>query len=418
MIRDALLTQKRELERRLSEKYVPKEAKIKDLENDLIKVIVGPRRAGKSFFAIRALSALGAFGYANFDDERLYGSKNYDEIIAALHTIYGNPKRLLLDEIQNLPKWELFVNRLARQGHSVTITGSNSNLLSRELSTHLTGRHVATHIFPFSFREFLGMDGTELTGAEARERLARYVELGGYPEPWVKKLDHKDYLATLFDSIVYKDIMRRFRIRSPQAIEALAVYLISNAAREFSYNSLARITGCKSAHTTEKYLAYLKEAFIFFTLSRFSYKVREQLSSNKKIYCTDNGFIHAKAEKSSPDLGRLYENAVAIELKRRELSGGPKVYYWKNQQQEEVDFVVRSGAKTLELIQVCYDMGSARARGREVRALLKASKSLSCNKLLVLTHDFESEEKIEWFGIKRGVRFLPLWKWLLRPNQK
>jgi predicted AAA+ superfamily ATPase len=157
----------------------------------------------------------------------------------------------------------------------------------------------------------------------------------------------------------------------------------------------------------------LEEAFVFFRLNRFSFKVREQLASNKKIYCIDNGFIHAKAFKFSSDMGRLYENIVAIELKKLEMGGNMSVYYWKSTQQEEVDFVIKEGVKVKQLIQVCYDVDDIKTKEREVRSLIKASKELRCMNLVVITEDYEKEEKLEWFGTKAKIRFIPLWKWLI-----
>ncbi len=413
MVRDILLIQKRELENRLKEKYVERAGDSKKLGSGLINVIIGPRRAGKSFFAVHALSKQGAFGYANFDDEKLVEAKDYNEIINAINSLYNNPKYLLLDEIQNLDKWELFANRLQRQGYNLVITGSNSNLLSKELATHLTGRYSLINIFPFSFKEYLNIEEKELTESEIKEKFFNYLTYGGYPEPLLKKAEYKDYLSTLFGSIIYKDIVKRFRIRYVQAIEDLAVYLISNTAQEFSYNALCKVTKCKSVHTVQKYLNYLEESFIFFKIDRFSFKVRGQISSNKKIYCIDNGFIHAKAFKFSPDFGKLYENIVAVELKKIEMNGIANIYYWKSEQQEEVDFVVKQGLKIKQLIQVCHDLGDIKTKDREVRALLKASKELGCKNLLVLTEDYEGKEEISWFGIKEKVKFMPLWRWLL-----
>jgi len=413
MIRDIILIQKRELESRLKEKYVERSINSTKLSSSLINVIIGPRRAGKSFFAVHALSRQGIFGYANFDDEKLIETKDYNEIIDAINTIYNNPKYILLDEIQNLDKWELFANRLNRQGYNIVITGSNSNLLSKELATHLTGRYSLINIFPFSFKEYLDAQGKELTENETKEKLYLYMTYGGYPEPLLKKSEYKDYLSTLFNAIIYKDIVKRFRIRHVQAIEDLAVYLISNNAQEFSYNTLCKVTKCKSVHTVEKYLGYLEEAFIFFKINRFSFKVREQIASNKKIYCIDNGFIHARAFKFSPDVGKLYENIVAVELKKCEMNGIAHIYFWKSEQQEEVDFIVRQGLKTRQLIQVCYDLHNMKTKDREIRALLKASKELECKDLLVLTEDYQGEDILNWFGIKEKVKFMPLYRWLL-----
>lgn len=412
-IRDVLLLQKRELEAKVNKKYVQREAEVKDQESNLVKVIIGPRRAGKSVFAIHLLQKTGNFGYVNFDDERLAEIKDYDEIITSLESIYGNSKRLFFDEIQNLPKWELFVNRLQRQGYNLFITGSNSNLLSRELSTHLTGRHIMTTIFPFSFKEFLKSENKELTKAEIKQKLLSYLTYGGYPEPLVKSLDYKEYLSTLFNSIIYKDIVKRFRIRSVAGIEDMAAYLISNIAKEFSYNTLSAVTKCKSVHTVEKYLKYMEESFIFFKLNRFSPKVKEHTSSGKKLYCIDNGFVYAKTFKLSADIGRLYENTVAIELKKLETQQKISIFYSKSISGEEVDFVIKEGVNIKQLIQVCYDLSDVKTKEREVRALVKAGKDMRCNNLLVISGDYEGSEDVSWFGIKAKIKFIPLWKWLL-----
>jgi len=412
-VKEIITLQKREIEAKFEERYIEREQKLK-LNNDLIKVIIGPRRAGKSFFALHFLNKKEKFGYANFDDEKLIEIKNYDEIVTAINSIYDNPKFILFDEIQNLPKWELFANRLQRQGYNLIITGSNSNLLSKELATHLTGRHLLTNIFPFSFKEYLKFEDKELTNTEIKEKLSRYLLNGGYPEILSKKVELKEYLSLLFNSILYKDIIKRYKIRNPKQIEDLAIYLISNIANEYSYNSLAKIGKIKSSHTIEKYFSYLEESFILFSLSRFSYKVKEQITSNKKIYCIDNGFIHANAFKASPDLGKLYENVVALELKRKELNNDIKFYYWKNQQQEEVDFVIKEGIKVKQLIQVCFNIGDLDTKNREIRALIKAGKELKCKNLLIITEDTEKEEKEEWFGDKATIKFMPLWKWLLK----
>lgn len=413
LIRDILLIQKRELERRLGEKYIDRAVDTKKFENDLIKVIIGPRRAGKSFLAVHILNKLGSFGYINFDDEKLVEMEDYDSLINAVNSIYENPEYLLFDEIQNLEKWELFVNRLQRQGYNLVITGSNSKLLSKELASHLTGRYLLKNVFPFSFKEFLDVGGKELTANEIKEKLMTYLIYGGYPEPLIKNIDYKDYLSTLFDSIIYKDIVKRYRIRSIQAIEGLAMYLVSNIAGEFSYNTLTRITKTRSVHTVEKYLNHLEEAFIFFRINRFSHKVKERIYSNKKIYCIDNGLIHAKSFKFSPDIGKLYENIVAIELKKLEMNGLANIYFWRSDKQEEVDFVVKQGLKVERLIQVCYDAGEIKTKEREVKALLKAGEELKCKNLFILTDDYEAEETKSWFGIKGIIKFIPLWKWLL-----
>ncbi len=414
MIKDIIILQKRELAEKLKELYVPREAEIKEIKSDLIKVIIGPRRAGKSLFSIHSLSSQPNFGYVNFDDEKLVDVTDYNEIISAVEQVYNKPKYLLLDEVQNLAKWELFVNRLQRQGYKLIVTGSNSKLLSSELATHLTGRYSSVLLFTFSPKEFLKFNGEKVTQAETKARLNSYLELGGYPEPLVKNLNYKEYLSTLLDSIIYKDIVKRFKIRSAQGIEDLASYLVSNVAKDYSYNTLMQVTKCKSVHTVEKYLSYLEESFVLFRLNRFSFKVKEQVKSPKKIYCFDNGFICAKAFKVSRNIGRIYENTVAVKLKKLELERKISVFYWKNQQQQEVDFVIKKDTRVKQLIQVCFRIADLAVKKREVRALLLASKELKCRNLLVITNDYEEENDEEWFGIKRKIKFIPLWKWLLK----
>lgn len=416
MVKDILVVQQQELNAKLKEPYLERKADPSKLDNSLIKVIIGPRRAGKSFFALHFLKQQGTFGYVNFDEERLLKVKDYDSIIEAMNAVYDNPKYVLLDEIQNLPQWELFVNRLQRKGMNLIVTGSNSHLLSKELATHLTGRHLLIPILPFSFKEYLGMHTEKLSSHQIKEKLDKFVVTGGYPEPFVKQMDYIDYLSTLFNAILYKDIIRRHTIRFPKGMEDFAYYLLSNSASEYSYTTLSKMTPVKSVHTIQKYLDHLEEAFILFSLKRYSSKVKEQIKSNKKIYAVDNGFIYAKAFKSSPDWGKLYENVVAQELKRKELDNKINLFYWKAPTQEEVDFVVQEGTKVTQLIQVCYDLRHPDTRKREVKALLKAGQELRCDNLLILTSDQESEEETEWFNLKGRIKIMPLWKWLLERN--
>jgi len=412
MIRDIILTQKRDLEKLLQDKYIQRQVGNINTNSGVVQVIIGPRRAGKSFFGIHHQIENRAFGFVNFDDERLIAVSNFDEIIEAVLAVYSNPEVLLLDEIQNLPNWEIIVNRLQRQGIQLVITGSNSNLLSSELATHLTGRHLPVYVFTFNFSEYLSTSEKTITDVEIREKFNDFLLNGGYPEPLMKALNYKDYLKVLFDSILFKDIVKRYHIRYAASLESLAAWLISNISGEFSLNELARQTQISSVHTIKKYLSYLEEAFVFFTLSQFSYKVKDQQSSNKKTYCYDNGFYQAKAFHFSDDKGKLLENMIASEIKKRSFQDDTKVFYWKNREQEEVDFVIQQGIQVVQLIQVCWSSEKSHTREREIRALLKASRELNCINLLVITYDEESREKFNWFGFEGEIEFVPAWKWL------
>ena len=417
-IHDILLTQQREIEGRSRDRYIDRDVSLKGLGTPIIKVISGPRRAGKSFFAMRQLRDAGNLVYVNFDDERLIALQDNDELVAAIQAIgAGSAPRLLLDEVQNLPHWELFVNRLSRQGFDLTITGSNAHLLSSELSTHLTGRYLETVIFPFSFSEYLRLAGPDITDAEKQQAFISYARQGGYPEPLIKGINHRDYLSLLFDSMIYKDIVKRCRVRNPASIEDLAMFLLSNICTEYSLTTLSKVTSVQSVHTVRKYLGYLEEAFLFFSIPRFSYKAREQITANRKIYCIDNGFPDAKAPRHSENTGRLFENLVAIDLRYHELTGAIRVSFWKNASQEEVDFVIQRGKDIVALIQVCSDPTDPRTLEREKRALLKAGRDLSCKSLILLTGREESTLEAEWFGIQGTIQLIPLWKWFTRGDR-
>ena len=414
MTRDIILKQKQELEKRLKEKYIPRQTSLTETSSDLVKVIIGPRRAGKSFFGMHHMDKYASFGFVNFDDERLVKVNDFDEILEAVVAVYANPQVLLLDEIQNMPNWEIIINRLQRQGFILFVTGSNSNLLSSELATHLTGRHLPVYLFTFSFVEYLAASEKTLTEIEIKEKFNDFLSNGGYPEPLMKGLDYREYLQVLFDSILFKDIVKRYRIRNAALLENLAAWLISNISGEFSLNTLANQTQISSVHTIKKYLGYLEEVFIFFSLSRFSYKVAEQQRSNKKIYCWDNGFYSAKAFHFSDDHGKLLENVVATELMKRSFLDRSKLYYWKSRDQHEVDFVIQQGNKVTNLIQVCWTSEKVHTQDREVRSLLKGSKELRCNRLLVITYDEKYIQMFNWFGIEGEVEFVPAREWLLQ----
>ena len=263
MLRDVVLSQKTELEKVLKETYIERDIEPFSLEHNLIKVIMGPRRAGKSFFVLHTLKRMGPFGYVNFDNEALVLLENYDDLIAEINMVYERPTTIFFDEIQNLPRWELFINRLQRQGYNIVVTGSNSKLLSKELATHLTGRHIPTTVLTFSFKEYLRarkIDLLKLTTQQREELLLEYLRSGGYPETVMKKLDAGQYLGVLFDSIIYKDIIKRHNIRKGPDVEKLAIFLLSNLASELSYRSIANAIGLKSSITVQKYCGFFRRS--------------------------------------------------------------------------------------------------------------------------------------------------------------
>jgi len=408
MIITAIQQHKIERDRTLAAPNIPRELLQKTLpqmESGLVKVITGPRRAGKSVFAFQLLHGRD-FGYVNFDDERLTGVADFDDLMRAVVTVYGQVTTLLFDEIQNVPSWELIVNRLQRQGYSLVITGSNAHLLSRELGTHLTGRYLEFRLLPFSFREYLTAKG----GDPADEPMVRHyfnlwLHTGGYPEVVVNNTPLETYLPTLFDSILFKDIVRRYRVKYPQKIHELAHYLTTNHSCEYTCNSLKGALGFRSVHTVENYVSYLAESFLFFPVERYSTKLKELLKAPRKGYAIDLGLIEAIKFKQQPDTGRLLENVVAIELFRQ----GADFYTYKNAAGKETDFVIRTGITTSELIQVTLETTTPKTLKRELTGILAAAKDLSCTQLTILTGNETWEKVVEG----QTITALPVWQWLL-----
>lgn len=415
-LKNILLTHQDEKRVLLSKTYIHRAGLGKareNLSNNLIKVILGPRRAGKSVFALECLRST-PFGYVNFDDERLLHLKNYDELLRGIQDVYGDVHHLLFDEIQNLENWELFVSRLQRRGYSLVLTGSNSQLLSGELATHLTGRHEAFSLLPFSFQEYLDAKKFPLgEPGHPQEKegkilwqLDQYLQTGGYPEVTLQNVEAGSYLTSLFESILFKDIVRRYRIRFPQRLFDAAKFLLTNHSNEFTFTRLSKLLDFKSTHTIENYLRYLHEAFLLFQVPRYSTTLKETIKSAKKVYAFDTGLAQAIKFKTSPDLGRLIENVWALHLVRAK----KEFYVYKTRDGKEVDFAVKEGLRITGLMQVCLDVKNNVTFERELRSLVKAGKETGTSSLTLITWDGEGKET--WQGSE--VKIVPLWKELLK----
>ena len=334
-----LRDQKQELEEGLKNKKIIKreiEEYFKGIVNSkLIKIVSGIRRCGKSVFIYNLLKDK-KFAYMNFDDERLY-NLNTDNILSSFYEIYGKDfKIIFFDEIQNLDKWELFVNRLHRAGFNLFITGSNSKLLSRELATHLTGRHITVELFPFSFREYLNAidfkeeNGTTKARGILKKEFRKYLDDGGFPEIIVENENPKIYITELYRKIIERDIVQRYDISYKKTFREISMNLISNPARKVSYNKIKNQFSLGSEHTVKNYLSYLEESYIIFLLNRFSFKPVEIEKSEKKVYVIDSGFISKASIKFREDFGAVYENMAAIELQRRKsFLNNMEFFYWK-----------------------------------------------------------------------------------------
>jgi len=422
VIKSVLIDQKEFLNNFLKRSFVERSlfnSSKKFLKSALIKVIIGARRSGKSVFAFQLLKDWD-FAYINFDDEQLIGltSKDLNSVLSCFYEIYStNFKFVFLDEIQNIAGWELFVNRLHRLNFNVIVSGSNALLLSRELATHLTGRHLQIELFPFSFKEFLifkGIDFNKLFStkdvSELKVAFNVFMLNGGFPEIFTEP-DARTYLSSLYSTIITKDVLVRHKIKFEKNFKEMALYLISNSGNLISYNKLKNVFNLGSDHTAKDYVGFLEEAYVLFSVLRFSNKLKESFSAPRKVYCIDTGLLNAIGFKTSFNHGSVLETLVAIELLRnKSIEKNYDFYYWTDPLKNEVDFVVKQGIKVKQLIQVCYDVSNINTKEREVKALIKANKELKCNSLIVITFDFEKKENFAG----KEIEFIPIWKWLLR----
>lgn len=401
-MKTTILNQRAERDGLLSRPYQQRHTKYKAdelLQNPLIKLITGPRRVGKSVFALLMLQGKN-FAYLNFDDNQLLEKWDEDLAMSALDDVYPDYDFMLLDEIQNLPDWDLWVSKLYRRGKNLIITGSNAKMLSSEMATVLTGRYLQIEMLPFSLEETMSWKNIshdrEEQAAQAIMLADDYMRNGGYPETIPARSITKSYLSTLFDSILLKDVAQRHKVRSTNDLYNLATYLLSNFCNPISANELAGELGLSSVATTKKFCDYLNEPYLFFYLPRFNNKLKLMNKAPKKVYVVDNGFVQSTAFNLSEKLGRLLENQIFVELLRRGYIPGQTLFYYRTRNDKEIDFVTRKVAKVEQLIQVCYDMTSEKTRKRELDALVEAAEELHCDNLLIITNS--QEEKIEWKG--------------------
>lgn len=384
------------------------------LDANVIKLITGPRRAGKSVYALQILSGKN-YAYLNFDDAQLLGAFNEDAVMQALAEVYPGYDYLLLDEVQNLDSWDAWVSTLYRRGVNLVITGSNANLLSSEMSTLLTGRYVEIQILPFSMKETLEYKEAPINAELPDEKAKLFIEMddylkkGGYPEIVKNRDIEQAYLSALFDSIILKDVAQRHKIRKISELYDLADYLISNYSNPLSYNEIADELSLGSVTTVKKFCGYLAEPYLFFYLPRYNNKLKEMKKAPRKVYVIDNGFIYTRSFELSSNNGRQLENMVFIELLRRGYDFEKSLFYYRTSNDKEVDFVTRDGRKVTSLIQVSYNISKTKTREREMDALVKASEELKCENLLLITWD--QEDSVEHKG--RSIRIVPAEKWFI-----
>ena len=303
-IKEILIRQKETI---LSKKYGIERAVLRELKSEIrlphVVVLTGLRRSGKSTLLRQLIKKYYKdedFYYINFEDERLFNfpANEFNRLYEALISLYGKKKTFFLDEIQNVTNFETFVRRLYEEGFKFFITGSSATLLSKELGTKLTGRHVDIIVRPFSFLEFLELKGVKInkesiykteTKVEIKKYFEEYLIKGGMPEYLI--YNDPELLTRVYEDTVIKDIAVRYKIDNVAILRQLYFYLINNFANKFSYNSLKKVTSIKSVNTIKKFISYLEETYFAKTINKFDYSYKKQIINDKKFYVLDNGFI-------------------------------------------------------------------------------------------------------------------------------
>ena len=405
---------------------LPREAEVTRIPGKVI-CIVGPRRAGKTYYFFQLMKPVKEVSlYLDFEDSSLLTVK-FDEVmeIAQLFTeITGNePKDIFLDEIQNLDKWETAVRTLLdRTTYNVFVTGSSSKLLSKEIATQLRGRSLTYILLPFSFKEFLKAKKielkkilTQIEKAKLKKYLREYLELGGFPEVVLKE-EREKILKEYFDTIFFKDFVERHELKSLEIARFIFSFVFQNFSSELSVNKIVNFLKSEGKKfgkgTVYSYIEKLQDTQAVFFVNRISKNIYVKESWPRKVYICDTGI--SKIFRFSEDIGKLMENAVFLELKRRQ-NERPllEIYYYRDYQQREVDFVLKEGLEVKELIQVTYALDRTEVVKREIYALLKVSSELKCKNLCIITWDYEAELNVK----DTTIMCIPLWKWLIR-NQR
>ncbi len=377
-----------------------------DLQSPQAQVVIGVRRSGKSTLCYNALTRKGVkFAYVNFDDERLIDitGNELNDVLEVLYKINGDFNYLFIDEVQNIPEWHLFVNRLLRKQIHVVITGSNAKLLSGELSTHLTGRHHTISLYPFSFAEYCDVKNidsrTRTTKAIAERRAAfdEYLQQGGFPELQFIK-NKKDYIDGLVNNILTRDIEQRFSVLYASAFEDMSQHLMNTAPCIVNHKLMQDTFGFKSPHTSKNYLSYLKQAYLLLGLHKYSPKSRQRIVG-EKVYPVDVALMNNRSDAfAAKNLGWRLETVVYLELLRRYKNIGCDIYYF-NESAGECDFVICRNNKAILAVQVSYDISSDKTRKREIAGLLLAAKKTGCENLLLLTDHDEGDITCDGFSI-------------------
>ncbi len=369
-----------------------------DIKIPFAVVLSGIRRCGKSTLLRQIARKIKGFYYFNFEDPRTINFEvgDFQKLNEVFLEEFGDKDCYFFDEIQNIQKWELFVRAILDKKKYILITGSNASLLSKELGTRLTGRHLRHELFPFSFGEFLKL----INKKPDIKSFEKYFVKGGFPE--YLKVGKAEILQELLNDIISRDIVARHKIRNIKTIKEMALYLLTNVGKEFSYNNLKKMFNLGSTNSVISFISYFEDSYLLFTIPKFDYSLKKQLVNPKKIYSIDNGLSNVNSAFFSEDRGRMLENVVFINLRKKYNA----IFYF--QEKNECDFVVKEGTKIVEAIQVCYNLNEDN-KDREIRGLIETMEKFRLKESLILTYDQEDELKVN----NKKIKVLPVWRWLL-----
>ena len=403
-------------EYKLPEKFFKRaktEAVREFIDDPSILIMSGLRRSGKStILRVLQQEMHESDYYLNFDDDRLvhFQVEDFQLLLEVFIELFGKQNTFFFDEIQNIEGWERFARRLYEKGYKIFITGSNAKLLSQELGTRLTGRYIQFEVFPLSFPEIIEhkypdlltkkVFSTEDVGT-ALNLFATYFKYGGIPDYY--KFRRSEYLKDLYEGILYRDIVARYKINNEKALKELVYYFASNIGKEFSFTRLSQTIGLSSPHTVSNYCEYLERCYLCFFLTRYSHSLKKQIQHNKKCYMIDPALVRNIGFRVSEDQGRLLENIVFLELKRR----GEDIYFHKDK--KECDFIIRRKNQIAEAIQVSQSLSSEKVKKREVEGLLEALGTYGLSRGLIVTEGEQCSLEVGDYHIE----IIPIWKWLL-----
>ncbi len=395
-----------------------------------ISVMSGFRRTGKTYLIYQYITQLlkiydrEEVVYLNFEDERVPKTIEFlTNLIPTIREVHGRKLRILfLDEVQAIDGWGSWLRRIYdSEDFFLFVTGSSSKLSTKEIPTELRGRSLNKEVLPLSFREFLSFkeyvvdEDSVLYSSHKRAEMfnltEEFITFGGLPEIVLSSKERKtEILQNYYATVVQKDIVERFSVRNEEGLKTVLRLLVNSSAYSLTklYNILKTTQTSIGKTTLLNYVSYAHTAYFLHSVPIFSRKIKDHLHYPRKVYLVDTGFLKALALRFSDKVGQLYENTVFIELLRRK-KFNQDIYYYRSQEKEEVDFVIQEGERTTQLIQVCHTIADFDTKKRETRALIKASKELNCDNVLIITSDKQGSEEMKG----KMIVYLPLWKWLL-----